>query len=195
MRWSWIIGLLVAAVAACDAGSQVTTLYAPDDLASILPTQVGDLTLGVEGSGGSEYLTEAVGDDALGALTACHSNTPCDHDRLRFALASSSRDADVPRLVVFAARVEDVSAWDLGPGGDGVNYPADMGYGRYLARDIATPGEGWLLLYPYGEVLFGAIATSDEVAVTSDDVVAVFPSCRQKDKGYVRINCQPPKPA
>ena len=69
-----------------------------------------------------------------------------------------------------------------------------MGYARHFAKDIATPGEGWLLFYPYGEVLFGAIATSDELTVASDDVVAAFPSCRQSDEGYVRINCHAPHP-
>ncbi len=54
------------------------------------------------------------------------------------------------------------------------------------------PGGGWLLRYPYGEALFGAISTPDDLSVTSDDVVAELPSCRQEDEDYVRINCHAP---
>lgn len=192
-RQTLLSGFVLALVVSCDAGAAEPTLYAPGDLASILPTQVGDLSLEVEGSGGSEYLTEALGEEALTALTLCHRNAPCYRDRLHFAMAASSSDPDAPRLVVFAVRVEDVSAWDLGPSGGGLSYPADREYGRHLAGKIATPDEGWLLLYPYGEVLYGAIATSDEVTATSDDAIAAFPTCRQKDDDYVRIDCRPPE--
>jgi len=194
MRRLLVLGLLLAPVVGCESGTPEPTLYAPDDLASVLPQRTGDLTLEVDGSGGSEYLTETLGEDALTALTRCHNNAPCHPDRLHVALASSSGDTVTPGLVVFAARVEDVSAWDLGPGGGGLSLPADLGYARHFAQDIATPGEGWLLFYPYGEVLFGAISTSDALTVASDDVVAAFPSCRQKDEDYVQINCLPPRP-
>ena len=194
MRRLLVLGLLLALVVGCESGTPEPTLYAPDDLASVLPQRIGDLTLEVDGSGGSEYLAETLGEDALTALTRCHNNAPCYHERLRFALASSSSDPDTPGFVIFAARVEGVGAWDLGPGGDGVSAPADLGYARHFAQDIATPGEGWLLFYPYGEVLFGAIATSDALTVTSDDVVGAFPSCRQGDEDYVQINCLVPRP-
>ena len=194
MRRLLVLGLGLALVVGCESGTPEPTLYAPDDLTSVLPQRIGDLTLEVDGSGGGEYLTETLGEDALTALTRCHNNAPCYPDRLHVALASSSGDTDTPGLVVFAARVEGVGAWDLGPGGSGVSSPADQRYGRHYAQNIAVPGEGWVLFYPYGEVLFGAIATSDELTVTSDDVVAAFPSCRQRDEGYVQINCLAPRP-
>ncbi len=195
MKRILVLALLVALVLACNSGSPEPTMYAPDDLASVLPTQVGDLTLEVEGSGGGEYLVAALGEDALTALTLCHNAAPCYHDRLHFALASSSSDPDTPRLVVFAVRVEDVGSWDLGPGGDdpSLGYPADGPYSWRLSQNLApTPDEGWLFLYPYGEVLFGAIATSDDLSVTSEDVSAELPSCRRMD-GDSLVNCQAPR--
>jgi hypothetical protein len=179
MRRLLMPGLLLALVVGCDTGTPEPTLYAPDDLASVLPQQVGDLTLQVEGSGGSEYLTETLGDAFLeGVLkTGFGIGIGYDPDAVRFALASSSTDSDEPRLMVFAVRVDGVPAGDLGlppfdPRWEG---PPDM---EPWGSDYE-----WLLPdHRIGEVMFGAVATSDGLGVTSEDWIATLPTCQRKGK-------------
>ena len=170
MRWSWVIGLLVAAVVACDTGSPDPSLYAPDDLASVLPRQVGDVTLQVEGEGGSEYLAESLGSENLTTILKADGGLGYDPDKLHFARASSSPGRDDPRLVVFAVRVEGIAADDLGyfAGNQVWDALTDLG-----------PWTGYADLYwerRIGEVLFGAVITSDDLDVTFDDVKAALPA-------------------
>jgi hypothetical protein len=182
-RWLTLL-LLVALAIACDDATPEPTFWAPDDLVSVLPRAVGDITLEIEGSGGREYAVEALGEAALDRLLVCKMpNARCLTDRLHFALASGSGSADGPRLVVFALRVEGVPAMDLvaesGSGPFVHVTPADAAEYAPIVRELVRPGEGWLNLYPLGEVLFGAVVTADGLGVSGDDFIAALPSCRR----------------
>lgn len=188
MRPTALLTLLAVFVLACESVSPEPTLYAPDDLASVLPQQVGDLTLELEGAGGSDYLIETLGEEALELLLVCEMpNARCAPERVHFALASSDRDPSQPRLVMFAVRVEGVPSWEL-DASHGNPYvlvtPADADEYRPLVQEIILPESGWLSLYPLGEVLFGAVATTDELDVTAADVSAALPTCRRRGNEF-----------
>jgi hypothetical protein len=184
LKQTLLLASTLVLVLGCGSGSPEPTLYAPDDLASVLPQQVGDITLEVEGSGGSDYLVETLGEDALDMLLKTHAGLGYDPDEVRFALASSSTAPDVPRLVVFAVRVPGVRSWALGASNDNpllVSEPE--AYDSFLT-EIPRADGWWYYVYPFGEVLFGAVATSDGLGITSDDVKAALPTCQRKGKEY-----------
>jgi hypothetical protein len=163
----WVIGLLVVVLMGCDTGSPEPTPYAPDDLASVLPQAVGGLSLEVEGEGGSEYLAESLGSESLASILKSDGGIGYDPDKMSFALASSSPGRDDARLIVWALRVAGVPADELGA-------PAGNQVWEALTDLGMWPG------YHYteqrvGEVVFGAVITSDELDITYDDVRAALP--------------------
>jgi len=176
-RWLTLLLLMVLAIA-CDDATPEPTFWAPGDLVSVLPQRVADLDLETEGSGGSDYLVGTLGD----ALLTCEPPVVrCRPEAVQFALASSAGSVDEPRLLVFALRVEGVPAMDLVAGsGSGPNVqvtPADAAEYGPIVRELVRPGEGWLDLYPLGEVLFGAVATADGLGVAGADFMAALPAC------------------
>ena len=176
MKRLLVPGLLLALVVGCDTGTPEPTLYAPDDLASVLPQQVGDLTLQVEGSGGSEYLAETLGRESLEGILKTGFGIGYDPHKVRFALASSDTNRDRPRLLVFAVRIEGVPAGDLG-----TPYSGPLWETLTEREPWVSNYEFWLTDHPrIGEVMFGALGTSDELGVTLEDVMAALPTCQRR---------------
>lgn len=202
MKQTLLLGFMLTLVVACGSGSPEPSVYTPDDLVSALPTQAGYTTLAVEGSGGSEYLAEILGEDVLERLlttTEYHINTaefesvriaPKPED-VRFALASSGAGPDEPRLLVYAIRVDGMPARYLPS-----THPNDLvgelehpytssrgkcvlepGQGHYKASCFFGSGGSWFMSYPKGEVLFVAADPTGELDATSEDVLLELPMC------------------
>ena len=192
-------GLLVLALGsgavAQSSSPEATPLYAPEDLAFVLPRHVAALSLDVETLEPDEVL-ETYGFDWLQDLLVPHGKDPTD---LHMATAfSNTEDLDRPWLFLSAMRVEGVDGVSLvQPVAERARLdpffervfredPVDPPYGMTLARqDIGgrnvmvvtrDDDDGWFLMYPKGEVLFTAVSVPwDNPTVTIEDVLAELP--------------------
>jgi hypothetical protein len=189
MARTLVLATILTLLSGCDSGQPRPTMYAPTDLAAVLPGRVGDITL---------QITQAAADDAvIGAYDAYAASWLARH---RGAAASEKRvlrsakvagiDASSGKpLVMYAVRVDGVPTTDavalvddigLGPSLRGETYRID-------GQDVTWAAHGggvWSQFYQMGEVLFVAVGSSD-VDVTVEDVLAELPRCQRKGKEWL----------
>ena len=176
-----LLGLLLVLALGSGAAAQEpspTTLYAPDDLASILPSQVGPVTLSIESFDGPEQVAEDP--ELFGDLFLRLGKDPSDYS----LAAARGESEDGSSLVYVAAfRIEGVLADDWGfdgvmtfdldepPPGWHVEW-RDIGDRRVAVMSDEGFEAGRSAAYAKGEVFFYLVGVG---GVTIEDVLAELP--------------------
>ena len=177
-RVGLLAGLLVlvlgSGVVAQDPSPEATTLYAPDDLASLLPSQLGGSELTTQAHTGDRWLP-FFGDDEFvifDGLLVAHGAEPSD---LRTAWASTPDETAPEWYGVFIFRVDGVPAdllhelymRSVSHMTDDQTFPpygiepARTVGGRKVLTNESDEDTSWLFFYPDGEVLFGVNGYGD----------------------------------
>ena len=182
-----LAGLLVVlagtGVLAQSPSPQATPLYAPDDLASAVPSRVGSLELFVRVRSGDAALGSDPDDRTywLDFLTT-QGKGPAD---LVVAYGVSTESASDPGLGVWAVRVEGLAAElltdpVLATSGTGLSGSPAGGHadwrdleGRRVLLLTHDDAADWRAYYPHGEVLF--VVYGDDRVVAGDVIRELAP--------------------
>jgi len=189
LAWKLVLGSMLAVLLGCDTGTAEPTIYAPDDLASVLPRQVGDITLEIVATSQDDPVIRAYDDYAQGVPQSAREQPASLDLTLRFAKVAGTDDANGRPLAIYAIRVDGTPTTDqqalvdsigLGPAAVTESY-------RISGQDVkrAYHGEGvWSQVYQMGEVLFVAIGSGD-TGVSVEDVLAELPRCQRKGREWL----------
>lgn len=184
-----VLGVILAILLGCDTGTAAPTMYAPDDLASVLPRHVGAITLEIVDTSRDDSVIQAYLEYAQGVPQSARQYPASLDLTLRFAKAEGIDDASGQPLAIYAIRVDGIPTTDemalvdalgLGPSLVGETY-------RVEGQDVtwADHGEGaWSQLYQMGEVLFVAVGSTD-LSVSVEDVLAALPRCQRKGREWL----------
>ena len=184
MRTGLLTGLLVLALGSGalaqspSASPDVTPFLAPDDLTTVLPTEVGDVVLSHSQHSGPDLVD--TGDEyADGRWLAVLSELGKEPADLSMATAGPEDASGAAAYAFVAVRVRGVAASALmdrfirlSPAGlpDDFVIPYRNVAGRQIV-DVPS-SEGWAFLYPVGEVMYMVYGFGE---ATIEDVLAELP--------------------